>query len=122
MLKKIKKIVSLLLAVVICFTLPLSVFAASATFGVDTSYGHIVITAQGWQGDTVTSNPVYFNVNIGDKTVKSITVQAGTPTRSGIIIGKTMYLEKVGTEYKGSTSAGSSTSLCPKKLTVNTFI
>lgn len=113
MLKKSKKIVSLVLAVVICFTLPLSVFAASETFGVDTSKGFIDLTMRGWQGATVTSNPVYFTVNAGDKVIKSITVQVGTSTTSGTIVGKSMTLENITTGRIGTTAwaGGNNTSV-----------
>lgn len=115
MLKKSKKIISLLLAVVICFTLPLSAFAATNeyTFGVDTSKGFIDLTIRGWQGTTPTSNPVYFTVDLEGKTIKSITVKVGTSTTSGTIIGKTMYLENISRGYKDSAawSGGNNTSV-----------
>ena len=115
MLKKSKKVVSLLLAVVICFTLPLSVFAATGpyTFGVDTSKGFIDLTIRGWQGTAPTSNPVYFTVKLDGKIIKNITVQVGTSTMSGAIIGQTMTLENISIGYESTVawSGGNNTSV-----------
>lgn len=106
MISKSKKIISLLLVVVMCFSLPMSVYAATstATFNVSTSLGPNSMMIQGWEGTTTNSNEVYFNVNLKNKTIKSITVEIGSSTQSGVIVGESLHLQNIETGRTGSAS------------------
>lgn len=112
---KSKKIISLLLAMIIGLSLSISVYAATSTktFSVSTALGPNSMMIQGWEGNTYDSNAVYFNVNLKNKTIKSITVQVGSSTSSGVIIGNTMQLENTTTGKSGSVawSGGNKTSV-----------
>lgn len=113
MISKSKKIISLLLAVIMGLSLSISVYAATSTFNISTSLGPNSMMIQGWEGNTYDSNAVYFKVNLKNKTIKSITVQVGSSTSSGVIIGNTMQLENTTTGKSGSAawSGGNKTSV-----------
>ncbi len=104
MIRKNSKVVSLFLAVIMVLSLPLSVYAAAstATFSVSTALGRNEMMTRGWKGTNVKSNEVYFDVNLSNKKIKSITVKIGTSTSSGTIVGNTMHLENIDTGCKGS--------------------
>lgn len=115
MVSKCKKITSLVLAVIMILSLPLSVYAAAstATFSVSTALGRNEMMTHGWQGTKVKSNEVYFKVNLTNKKIKNITVKIGSSTSSGTIIGDTMHLENMDTGCEGITEwkGGNNTSV-----------
>lgn len=108
MKSKSKKIISLLLAVIMALSLSLSAYAATSTktFSVSTALGSNTMMIQGWEGTTTDSNAVYFNVNLKNKTIKSITIEVGSSSKSGVIVGNTMYLENTTTGCFGSAAWG----------------
>lgn len=104
MIRKNSKVISLFLAVIMVLSLPLSVYAAAltATFGISTTLGPREMVLKGWQGNSVNSNDIYFEVNLTNKTIKNITVKVGSSTSSGTIVCKNMYLRKYQEDIKGS--------------------